>query len=96
MFCPLIYPTFSGISSHLRASAHGLRCTGRILNMSANERESEIKHIQGGNPEGPAAKPPRDPNLAGGERVQTPEEKEKARRDRDRPKEPPIIQKDVT
>jgi hypothetical protein len=64
--------------------------------MSSQERQSEVKHIKGGKESGEKGQLPRDPNLAGGERVQAPEEKERARRERDRPKDPPIIQKDVT
>jgi len=61
--------------------------------MADQERETEVRKI-GGKARGKT--PPRDPSLTGGERAETPEEKERARREKEKPKEAPIIQSDVT
>lgn len=62
--------------------------------MSLEERESEVKSV--GKKGAKQGSPPRDPTMTGGERAETPEEKARNKRERERPKEPPIIQKDVT
>lgn len=38
----------------------------------------------------------RDPSMTGGERAETPQEREERREEKTKPKEPPIIQKEVT
>lgn len=64
--------------------------------MLPHDREAEVKHVKGKEKGEQRGNLPRDPNLAEGERVQSPEEKEHNKRERERPREAPIIQKDVT
>jgi hypothetical protein len=54
---------------------------------------TEVKRVRG---KKPGAEPPRDPSLTGGEKMETRQEKRRRQESARRPKEAPIIQKDVT
>ncbi len=58
-----------------------------------NDLEAELKSVEGASKEHPEELK-HDPNLTGGERAETPGEKQ--RRPRRKDNEPPIIQKDVS
>lgn len=58
-----------------------------------DELESEVTRVKS---KSDRPKEKRDPSLTGGERGETPEESHTREQDKPQPKEPPIIQKDVT
>ncbi|HWI55967.1 MAG TPA: hypothetical protein VNZ22_01985 [Bacillota bacterium] len=60
-----------------------------------NDLEAEVKKVEAKS-KSERPQPPRDPTLTGGERAETPAEKNERKRRKRQPKEPPIIQKDVT
>lgn len=60
-----------------------------------NDIEAEVKHVHAKS-KADAKRLRRDPSMTGGEKAETPAEKENRHREKLKPKEPPIIQKDVT
>lgn len=59
----------------------------------AKQPEAEVTHVK---PRPGQAHARRDPTMTGGEKAETPEERRDRLEEKARPKEPPIIQKDVT
>jgi hypothetical protein len=60
-----------------------------------NDREAELKQVKA---DSKSDRPPpkRDQSMTGGERAETPLEREERVREKSKPKEPPIIESDVT
>lgn len=59
----------------------------------AKQPESEVTHVK---PRQEGAESKRDHTMTGGERAETPEERGERLREKNKPKEAPIIQSDVT
>ncbi len=60
-----------------------------------NDHEAELKKVEG-NSKTDSRRLRRDPSLTGGERAETPNEKAALEREKRRPKQPPIIQRDAS